>query len=67
MARPIEQVLKEIFEDPYAGDDIKTRVAEVYAYIKKLRAKIERQRIALRHMEEKRHASKPETTKENEP
>lgn len=41
--KPIEQVLKDIFEDPYAGDEIKTGVAAVYDYIKKLRRKIDSQ------------------------
>lgn len=41
--RPIEAVLKELFESPYAGDDQKRAVGCIYEYIKKLRRKIDNQ------------------------
>ena len=49
----IEVVLKEIFNNPYSGDDIKTRVAQVQGYIKKQRRKIENQRATIRRLEQR--------------
>ena len=49
----IEAVLKAIFNDPYAGNDIKIGVAQVQGYIKKQRRKIENQRATIRRLEQR--------------